>query len=319
MITNHRTNLDKARQDLFYIQHRIYQASIECDMLLVHSLQKLLMSNILIRQLATFQAGHCIELIDQSDTCFRNNYINSQVIVWCLEAEWQSKMSNQYVNFRKTQLYTRFWSYRNAQVRQTLLNVDMNYLILKLQSPDRITQGLKKIIDNESWAQASQAKCRTFLVTQAASNYLKEMLYTILCDGVQWNHYRQSLQNTSVVQSKYRGLWSEKYFTKPCKILCWFLHNCGITLRQSVLSRNNELFLNNQIEKSLVNKIREYVKDQAFYKNDLGKRKVRHFCSESKHIHQIERGLGQWSQYYMTVIKEIKVHTYLDKCHYSLP
>nr|YP_009315528.1 Hypothetical protein ORF_3 [Liagora brachyclada]SCW24186.1 Hypothetical protein ORF_3 [Liagora brachyclada] len=268
-------------QSLFHIQKKIYQASQECDNLMVHSLQKLLISLKSIRELAIDQA----KLYNHYYKNECNNYELDEIIMfWCLEAEWQPKIkeNNQY---RKRYFHLDKWSFNYGLNTIELQNIDYKYLVAKIQPISFIENTLSKCLELQYFVQERMYTPSVFKNT--VSFKIVGLLKTILQLGIDWNYYRQELQSFTDHKIMYDFIINEIYlFDNKNKkhvanrnIAKQFFYNSSILNQQffeSNFKKHNypEQFIEDITNKyldSFMNEIMMSTKTLTYRKDSLGR------------------------------------------------
>nr|YP_009314095.1 Hypothetical protein ORF_3 [Izziella formosana]SCW22349.1 Hypothetical protein ORF_3 [Izziella formosana] len=195
-------------QCLFYIQQKIYRASQECNNLMVHSLQKLLMSLTSIRGLATETARlNKWQLAkDNSST------VNEILMFWCLEAEWQAKIKKHHT-CRKQYFYLNKASLHSHII--SLQNIDLEYLLAKLQSIDWIEQSVSRCFYLQYFAQERRYIPNIF--KNSISFKITGLLYTIMQLGIDWNYYTQKFHHQPISMLNKNVIHETYLFNSICK------------------------------------------------------------------------------------------------------
>nr|YP_009314300.1 Hypothetical protein ORF_3 [Liagora harveyana]SCW22554.1 Hypothetical protein ORF_3 [Liagora harveyana] len=284
-------------QSLFRIQKKIYQASQECDNLMVHSLQKLLISLKSIRELAIETAKlYNHYYINKCD----NYEVDEIIMLWCLEAEWQPKIkeNNQY---RKRYFHLNKWSFHYGLNTIELRNVDYQYLVAKIQPISFIENTLSKCLKLQYIVQERIYTPSVF--KNAVSFKIVGLLKTILQLGIDWNYYRQELRNFIDDKIMYDFIINEIYlFDNKNKrdlanrnIAKQFFYNSSILNQQffeSNFKKQNYLkqFVEdttNQYLGSFMNEIMMSTKTLTYRKNSSG----RYRLNSPRHPKAIERSI----------------------------
>lgn len=189
---------------LFKLQKKIYNASRQCNLSLVHGLQKLLLS----LQSIKFLAKHLIsKTIVQNNTyikakkifCKKNDQeINKQMLHWSLDSEWKPRFES---NLLKNQnflqkiklLYRAQYKYQiSCLAYQTIIIskfIHKRYLLAKLQSFSWINTQVTLLLQTEYCINYFYPPNRNIIDTNKCM--LLVLLYDILCIGFQWIITRQ--------------------------------------------------------------------------------------------------------------------------------
>ncbi len=305
------------QQKLFYLQKKIYQASQECNSLLVHGLQKLLLSLSSIQELSLDinKSYNTISVIKQDKLIALNrlnlNNINETLLTWCLEAEWKPKIKTCY-RLRYKQKHIIKWSV-NYQINPSLLqNIDKQYLLSKMQSIQWIRQKLDNHFDKQYLLQERiQIPCK---YKNTVNFKLTDLLYLILTLGTDWNYYQQKLHHSNDKQTTYNYLLYEIYLFNITdyrdilnKVMIQkFLYNISIT---TFCLLEVCCHLKNKFQKTIqsikyfqasqcVKELMLSVKHLLYSKNHLGHYRIKFYTSTKGRVNQICRILNLWMLHY---------------------
>nr|YP_009314506.1 Hypothetical protein ORF_3 [Liagoropsis maxima]SCW22760.1 Hypothetical protein ORF_3 [Liagoropsis maxima] len=314
--------INEIRKSLFYLQKKIYQASKECHYSMVHSFQKLLISLFSIHKLAQHIVivKYCKtnKPIYTNPSSFINNHIiiqqiNKQLMLWCLEAEWQDKLK---LDYNQLRTYVQTPSYYISQSRVYLKNCDINYLVDKLQSISWIHTKLIVLFNKQTLNQVVNHYPEYLLLDTEYS--LVSLLNSILLNGLQWVYYQQKLQYISDdIIIKY-SLKYEIYILnfKKCSmdkfskcVIDNFLYNISLyygynnTFRylQTHSQLNIVDIIDNIYNKSIVTNLTKYLKNFLYHKDKLGRVRINSNQSIRLTITHINTILYTWLCQYRTL------------------
>ena len=189
---------------LFKLQKKIYNASRQCNLSLVHGLQKLLLS----LQSIKFLAKHIIKkTIVQNNIYIKtkkifckkiDQEINKQILYWSLDSEWKPRIES---NLLKNQnflqkiklLYKAQYNYQiSCLVYQTIIIskfIHKKYLLAKLQSFSWTNTQVALLLQTEYCINYCYLPDRNIINTDKCT--LLVLLHDILCIGFQWIIIRQ--------------------------------------------------------------------------------------------------------------------------------
>nr|YP_009313688.1 Hypothetical protein ORF_3 [Helminthocladia australis]SCW21942.1 Hypothetical protein ORF_3 [Helminthocladia australis] len=308
-----KTMMRKKQQELFYLQKRIYQASKECHHSLVQSLQKLLISSDSMHRLASIvvKSRHKHHENYSSNSYIEQHEIDEQLIIWCLESEWQSKLSYDTL-LCNNHYYTRMWQYSLSVFPIAIQNIDHKYLVEKLQSIKWIKCRLKCKLAEQRFNQTVQSN--SHLTRQYASqSSIVNLLYTIVCSGMQWSCYQQQLHqnlkykyNINILDNDLHLTDVDLYNAFDYNIISLFFYNTSIT---------SNFALNHYIN-LLGNRSEKYFKDKAilelllsvkhllYHKDSLGRFRVRSDRTVSLIMNSVNNTITNWQMYYCMLAHE---------------
>nr|YP_009314711.1 Hypothetical protein ORF_3 [Neoizziella asiatica]SCW23166.1 Hypothetical protein ORF_3 [Neoizziella asiatica] len=313
------------QQRLFYIQKKIYQASQECNSLLVQSLQKLLLSLESIRSLAEdlSKPSKSRITINQHTSAttkkldFHN--VDETLATWCLEAEWKPKIKASY-RLRYKYSHIVKWSMNNQLNLCLLHNIDKQYLLSKMQSIQWIH---KKIDDNLDKQYFVQERIKIPSKYKNTINFkLADLLYLILTLGMDWNYYQQKLCHDSSKHTTYNCLLDEIYIfdrENDCDIfnkmmIQNFLYNIGIKtfyfLDIYCCSANRIRHTLQNIKyhqaSECIGELMLSVKHLLYGKNHLGRYRIQFHTPTRNKINQICNVIHNWAIHYTKLKKHLQ-------------
>ena len=199
----HKDLLITSRYNLFYLQKKIYQASKECHFSLVQSLQKLLISLSSIKILAYVKVQETITKSNVSkDNISVYNYlelssdlsilIRKQIILWCLQPEWQPKIEASRVNQDLTKDECNPKNQNNIYYLKTEIsfkNIKTQYVLAKLQTIQWISEVITDCLYNNSFVQSINSSLNSIF----KGDNLYFLIQSILVNGISWNLFRQTM------------------------------------------------------------------------------------------------------------------------------
>nr|YP_009297758.1 hypothetical protein Kuma_058 [Kumanoa americana]AOM67492.1 hypothetical protein Kuma_058 [Kumanoa americana] len=220
---------------LFKLQKKIYEASKQCNLSLVHGLQKLLSSLYSIQLLAkskvhknalennAIKKKYKIALTNEQFTDkILQEEINKKIIYWLLEAEWKAKIEFnskvQKYTIEKIKLLhntTYFKKIFYLEFKQIIYprHIPIQYLILKLQSFKWINKQILSVLHGEynihARNQLNKFKKQDSKHISSLLNLLSEIIYI----GFRWSIFRQTKAN------QYKHLLSWEIITNTTQIL----------------------------------------------------------------------------------------------------
>ena len=266
-------------QSLFYIQRKIYQASEECNDLMIHSLQKLLISLKSIRELAIDTA----RLYNKSCVAKHQMHnIDEIMTFWCLEAEWLPKFKRHQVS-RKKYFYLSKWSFHSSLNITSLQNIDQRYLLAKLQSISWIKNIVHKYLDLQYFVQERISTPSVF--KNIISFKIVELLHTILVLGIDWTYYQQNLKkrihhnimHEHIIDEVYVFDSRDRYDLANHNIVEQFFYNSSI-LKQQFLQQDHLgqfiVRIKNQYIHDCVEEIMISLKTLLYRKDYLGRYRI---------------------------------------------
>jgi len=199
----HKDLLITSRYNLFYLQKKIYQASKECHLSLVQSLQKLLVSLSSIKILAYAKVQETIIKSKVSkDDIFLYNYselsldlsilIKKQIILWCLQPEWQPKIKASRVIQDLSKDECNSNNKNNIFYFKTDIsfkNIRQQYILAKLQTIPWISEVITDCLYNNSFIQCINSSLNS--IFKCDNLYL--FIQSVLFNGISWNLFRQTM------------------------------------------------------------------------------------------------------------------------------
>nr|YP_009314917.1 Hypothetical protein ORF_3 [Scinaia undulata]SCW23372.1 Hypothetical protein ORF_3 [Scinaia undulata] len=302
--TNCRSTVNKSglRYKLFYLQKKIYQASRECNIPLVHSLQKLLIASSSIQLLAEQK------WISKYNNCINLAHQNKQIAEWCLEAEW------------KTRLYVHEDYYYINNISSLCLlskakvfctNLDEKYLAHKLQSIAWIEKQITSWLQEQSLVQYIECNTGNQIFTSNKKELVLNLLNMILVNGLQWTYFRQEACNSINSSKLMYYLKQETYVYQHKRLSSFsaqlmdnFLYNIGIfypCIKSNWLSycRSSIGNLNQAPARDLGTcMLLDYIKDILFHKDKIGRLRANHELFVRKNIKAINSILLRWLMHY---------------------
>nr|UEQ11923.1 hypothetical protein [Kumanoa mahlacensis] len=222
---------------LFKLQKKIYEASKQCNLSLVHGLQKLLISLSSVQLLAKNKVHKNVlknnavkekyEITQINDQVFDKilkKEINKKITYWLLEAEWKAKTEfNSTVQkhaLKKFELlqtiaYSQKVFYLEFKQIVHPKHIQIQYLILKLQSFNWINKQIISILETEynvnSWYKSNQFNKQNLINGRVLFHLLSEIIHI----GFRWSIFRQ----TKAHQYNYDNLLFWEVITTPTQIL----------------------------------------------------------------------------------------------------
>lgn len=204
----HKDLLITSRYNLFYLQKKIYQASKECHLSLVQSLQKLLVSLSSIKILAYSKAHETIiKSKAGKDNIFSSNYselssdlsvlIKKQIILWCLQPEWQPKIKASRVSQNISKDECNSNKQKNIYYFTTDIsfkNIRQRYILAKLQTIPWISEVITNCLYNNSFIQCINSSLNS--IFKCDNLYL--FIQSVLFNGISWNLFRQTMPEMKI-------------------------------------------------------------------------------------------------------------------------
>lgn len=199
----HKNTLITSHYNLFYLQKKIYQASKECHLSLVQSLQKLLVSLSSIKILAYIKVQQTIkksqvvknkiDLDKYSELSLDLSVlIKKEIILWCLQPEWQPKiessrisqelMTSEYDSNHQNNIYS-------FGTEVSFKNIQKHYILSKLQTIQWIVEAIINCFNKNSFVQVISSQ----LINLFRSDNLYIFMKWILFNGISWNLFRQTM------------------------------------------------------------------------------------------------------------------------------
>nr|QHO64192.1 hypothetical protein [Lympha mucosa] len=198
---------------LFKLQKKIYEASKQCHLSLVHALQKLLLSlksiqslaksvvnkNIKLNSILKTQLINCVH-IEKVDNKMFDQEINKLILHWSLDPEWKPRIeslsfTNQSLIKNINLVYKIKYTYDvSCLIYQPLIIskfIQKRYLIKKLQSFSLINNHISLLL---STTNSINYYCS--LDKSVTNNILNKctilvLLHQVLCTGLEWVGIRQ--------------------------------------------------------------------------------------------------------------------------------
>nr|YP_010873156.1 hypothetical protein QU266_pgp122 [Nemalion vermiculare]WGV34333.1 hypothetical protein [Nemalion vermiculare] len=275
-------------RNLFYLQKKIYLASRECNLSLVHSLQKLLISSLSINTLAKHLAARKYsKIVSNSEQCKDSKVLKCQISklisYWCLEAEWRQKLASKTNSIPISHLYCDKYCQFIPSYNWSIKHTDIKYLTVRLQT----TRWLERNIRNLYYKQMLNSNMR-WIPDPGLYNYidadpLAYLLNTILQNDLYWLYYQQNLKCFTSIKrknqlSKYREsvLEKSKLFKDAKGIIYKFIYNTSLLKNNSYASQ----YLSSQDSTRHSNVIKErlfiYLKHLLYHKDQSGRLRINH-------------------------------------------
>nr|YP_009313072.1 Hypothetical protein ORF_3 [Dermonema virens]SCW21326.1 Hypothetical protein ORF_3 [Dermonema virens] len=256
--------IEEDQHELFYLQKRIYRASKECNQLLVQSLHKLLISSFAINRLAetTILFKHGKNSIERLNNYNKQKRIDEQLIEWCLQSEWCCKISDTHLSSSYNCYFLKKWHYTVLLFPANIQNIDVGYLLDKIQCIAWIKDRLKCILDKNKINQSIRWNATE---KHAGHNSMIYLLYSIVKSGFQWVYYQQQHSNINSklsLNNMETGLYLAYLNTTIAhkdKILSLFLYNTSID--SQILFKEN-MSISGSLE-TPINQMQDKLKSKA--------------------------------------------------------
>nr|YP_009313892.1 Hypothetical protein ORF_3 [Hommersandiophycus borowitzkae]SCW22146.1 Hypothetical protein ORF_3 [Hommersandiophycus borowitzkae] len=312
--------ISKKEYNLFYLQKRIYQASKECNTELVHSLQKLLISLKSIQRLADIIVHQKLENIPTNSRNIQG--IHEQLVLWCLEAEWQAKIYQVY-RVRQNHHYTQKWLLYTNFNTIPFQHIDRQYIIDKLQTVSWIKSKLDVCLSRGKFSQICSSKRKLYEHIK-----ITFLIMTILQNGIDWLYYQQKTQNVCSqdynMEVLYNGLYTLKKYRKSdvwvSKILNQFFHNIGIIyqcLSSICISMNDIISLRNYItlyyRQIAANDIILSIRNVIYHKDYLGRYRLNNFSNYNLILKKLCLMIDSWKNYYNKVFPDFFIQNMMKR------
>nr|YP_009315121.1 hypothetical protein P8471_pgp133 [Titanophycus setchellii]SCW23576.1 conserved_ORF_3 [Titanophycus setchellii] len=306
---------NRRQHSLFFLQKKIYQASQECNTVLVHSLQKLLISLTSIRGLAADIQKTNLDIIDQRKNTLDVvkplgiNDTDELLILWCLEAEWKPKIKICYKLRYQINHITK-WSHIYICNPTSLQNIDKQYILSKMQSMKWIYQKIRCYLDKQYFI---QERTKVPLKYKNTIQFkLVDLLYMILTLGIDWNYYRQKLSymidkktiDFCLFSDIYIFNTKDHYDTLNKEILKKFLYNIGILtfrfLETDCLCKTLTKIkhIQNNHKRNSLNELMLSIKSLLYSKNNLGYYRIRLHMPIKVITNQVSKLISTWTAYH---------------------
>nr|YP_009315732.1 Hypothetical protein ORF_3 [Trichogloeopsis pedicellata]SCW24390.1 Hypothetical protein ORF_3 [Trichogloeopsis pedicellata] len=310
--------IDYKRYKLFYLQKRIYQASQECNYSLVHSLQKLLLSLKSLRSLAeiTINTKKSDKPVTKENNTDQQN-IDQQLILWCLEAEWQTKLNYDY-KLRKDYYYTHTWLLYTVLKPVPLKLIETRYLVNKLQTTKQIKEKLLAYLSKQHFNQS----CYSIPIMNYCKHNTKivHLLIRILYSGIDWHYYQQNIQYISNTQSRLDKLYDGLVLFIPDNqsIICHtnigqqFLYNIGVVYNcyfdKVIISfhklKNIMTYTKAYYMEMAGNELILLIRNTLYNKDKLGRYRIKLLSQHKKLIKDISQITKSWKWYYRKILTD---------------
>jgi hypothetical protein len=252
---------------LFKLQKKIYEASKKCHLLLVHGLQKLLISLTSIKFLAKYLTAKTLKkrnIIKVKNTfnkisnitskSINNKELNKKILYWLLESEWNAKIDSNSLICKDIVKKIHLLHKIKYSEKVVCLHYESiifpklirpEYLIAKLQSFSWINKNILITLRTEFCMHYLQSLYNPINIYNKNIHFLFGLLSNIVYIGFKWISYRQIKTNLK----KY-------YFCKDIRItpgqILYFSQN------------NKELHMLKQIITDFLNNLGFY-----FHNNDV--------------------------------------------------
>ena len=201
--SKHKDLLITSRYNLFYLQKKIYQASKECHLSLVQSLQKLLVSLSSIKILAYIKVQKTItksKVVGEDISVYNYSELSSdfsilirkQIILWCLQPEWQPKIEASRVSKDLTKDECNLYNQNNLfdfKTEISFKNIKKQYILAKLQTIQWISEVIIDCFYNTSFVQSVNSSLNS--IFKCDNLYL--FIQSVLFNGISWNLFRQTM------------------------------------------------------------------------------------------------------------------------------
>nr|SCW22963.1 Hypothetical protein ORF_3 [Nemalion sp. H.1444] len=275
-------------QDLFYLQKKIYLASRECNLSLIHSLQKLLVSsssiNILANHLATKRCKKVLSGVGEHKNSKLLRYqVNKLISNWCLEAEWKHRLANKFgCVYNNTSIY-----YTHCQVipsnSQSIKNTDVKYVARRLQTIKWLKTNIEKLYCKHMLNSTMKWVPDSGLYDYIDGDPLTCLLDSVLQNDLYWLYYQQSFQcNTAMkslrTTSQFKTFVNkhDKLYIDDKSIVYKFMYNTSLLKNCNYPSVSLNIRKNTVSSKLIKERLLIYLKHLLYHKDQSGRLRINH-------------------------------------------
>lgn len=339
--------LSNLQYNIFYLQKKIYQAAKECHHSLVQSLQKLLVSLYSAKKLACKIAKNKLYHLEKISVNHDPKNIpiqkstllletNKQLILWCLEPEWQTKIKfhSMTQKFNKVEPIENKIDYVCSCKQQTSLkHINKKYLLIKLQAIRWIAEAMDEFVCNKFFIQTVHSTLDNSLII----DHLQNLINLILLNGIEWLYFRQAMSviKRSVYKQVFCSYLKEKIYLctmdslvlSATKIIIDFFSRIGLTViycKSQNLWNLKSINFSDQTTAFKIKQLKSYVyhsiyqqisknlfiniRNILFHKDKFGRTRTNNNLSVEIVSFNLNTLLSQWNEYYLKINNKHKIN-----------